>query len=98
MKDLTMERELEYWAPGATEPRPIRIRFGAPEPHPRHDWVCVITITGFEEPDLTRLYGSDPVEAMARALAIAPSVLRTFGVRGGRLTWPGRSDLGFPTL
>jgi hypothetical protein len=93
-----MERELEYWAPGATEPRPIRVTFGAPEPHPKYEWSCSITITGFEKTYTKQMYQVDPVGATIAAMAITPYLLRSFAGRGGRLTFRGSAEIDFPTL
>lgn len=93
-----IERELDYWAPEATGARPIRVHIGMPEPHPDHGWQCTITIAGFEQPYSRPLYESDAVGAMSTALAIAPFLLRTFVAHGGRLTYQGSEELGFPVL
>lgn len=96
----TMERELEYWPPGAVQSLPIRVRIGVPVPHPRYDWESTLTIEGFpEEPHYSKaMHGADPINAISYALAIAPLHLRLMGQRGGRLTWNGSEVLRFPSM
>lgn len=98
-----MERELEYWAPGATEPRVIRVSISNPvQASPMAsgaDWSCSLTIAGFDEEPYSRTFTQvDAIGAMLSALGIAPYLLRTFVRRGGRLTYLQSEDLSFPLL
>lgn len=97
-----MERELEYWAPGATEPRAIRVHIEIPVQDVATaqgtDWSCRLRIAGFDEPYSMRFHQVDPIGAMLAAMAVAPAVLRSLMQHGGRLTWLGLEDLGFPLL
>jgi hypothetical protein len=97
-----VERELEYWAPGATEPRLIRVHIGTPvQDFPTVTdtaWSCTLTIEGFEKPYSKRFYQVDAIGAMLAAAAIAPIELRSFVAPGGRLTWLESEVLGFALL
>lgn len=95
-----LEREIEYWPPGASQPVPVRVRIGVPEPHPKYEWESTLTIEGFPgRPAYSiGMAGTDPVQAISYALAIAPLHLRLMGERGGRLTWKGNEDLRFPSM
>jgi hypothetical protein len=98
--NTAMDRELEYWPPGATQSIPIQVRIGIPEPHPKYEWESTITIQGFpgKAPYSKGMTGGDPIEALSYALAIAPLHLRLMVQRGGRLTWRGKENLGFPSM
>jgi hypothetical protein len=97
-----VERELDYWSPGATASQPIRVCIGTPaQDIPTAggvDWSCTLSIEGFERPYTQRFFQVDPLGAFLAATAIAPLVLRSFVPDGGRLTWLGREDLGLPLL
>jgi hypothetical protein len=95
-----MERQLEYWAPGATQPIPIRVLIGAPEERSESEWECTLTIEGFPREPLysQRMHDVDAMGALSYALAIAPLHLRLLMERGGHLTWDGREDLHFPSM
>jgi hypothetical protein len=97
-----MERELEYWAPGAADPQPIRVRIGTPVQDVSTadgvDWSCTLTIEGLDAPYSMRLYDVDAIGAMLAAATLAPAVLRSYVPPGGRLTRLGSEELGFPSL
>ncbi len=94
-----MERQLEYWPPGATVPLPIHVHVGIPEPDAGGpDWSCTLTIDGFETPYVMSYPGVDALSALLRALRMAPIILRSRTPDGGRLTWLGDEDLGFGPL
>lgn len=97
---MNLERELEYWPPGKTTPIPVRLKIGLPEPHPRHDWVSVITIEGLPSKplDTTQVYGVDPLQALGHALSIASILLRVWSDLGGRVTWRGEEHLHLPSM
>jgi hypothetical protein len=97
---LTMERELEYWPPGAAQSVPIRVLVGAPTLHSEKEWGCRITIEGFPDtpPYSKEMFGSDALQALAYALAIVPLHLRLMAKRGGRITWEGTEALRFPSM
>src|SRR5262245_61244582 len=95
-----IERKLEYWTPGATEPTTIHVRIGLPEPVPEteHTYQSTLTIEGFGEPYCAPFDQVDPLGAVLAAAAIAPSILY-MRAKGGRLTWlESMEDLGFPLL
>jgi hypothetical protein len=93
-----MERELEYWPPGALEARPIRVCIGFPvqDVQCAHGmaWSCTLTIDGFAQPYRMSFPGIDAVAALVAALRLAPDVLEAMA-RPGRVTWLGEDDLGF---
>jgi hypothetical protein len=95
-------RDLEYWAPGASTPRPIRVTVDTPiQDVPTAggvDWSCSLRIEGFEKPHSERFIQVDALGAFLAAAAIAPIILRSFVPDGGRLTWLEHEDLGFPSL
>jgi hypothetical protein len=92
-----IERELEYWAPGATEPVAIRVRIGLPEPAPGGDYQSTLSIEGFDRPHSAPFFQVDPLGAFLTAAAFAPSILFMLA-KGGRLTWLEMADLHFPLL
>ena len=63
----TMERQLEYWPPGATQPIPIRVLIGPPEERSESEWACTLTIEGFPGQPLYS-QGMHDVDAMERLL------------------------------
>lgn len=96
----TLERDLEYWPPGATEPLPIKLRIGFPEERPEGGWKSTLLFEGFPSRpfDQIDLVGGDPIDAISYALAIAPLRLRLMYPRGGRLTHDGSEQLRFPSM
>lgn len=94
-----MERELEYWPPGAAESTPIRVDVGIPVQDANGtDWSCTLTISGFDSPYSMAYPGVDAISALLAAISLAPHVLRSRTPAGGRLTWLGEEDLQFATL
>lgn len=93
-----IERELEYWPPGAAAPTTIRVRIGAPEPADDGNYQSTLTIEGFDKPYRARFDQVDSLGALLAAAAIAPSTLAMRVAKGGRLTWLDQEDLGFPLL
>ncbi len=95
-----MERQLEYWPPGATQSLPVRVRLGLPVPYSTDGWQTTLTIEGFPgEPLYSKaMIASDPIESLSYALSVAPLLLRLMGQRGGRITHNGRGDLRFPSM
>src|SRR5689334_8873936 len=91
-----IERELQYWPPGAAEPRPIHVRIDTPVPW-GEDWVCTLTIEGFDTPYSHKCPQVDSIGAVLEALSLAPIVARSLVAPGGRLTWLGEEDLHFST-
>lgn len=95
-----MEREIEYWPPGATEPRTILVSIGMPVQDvpcvDGTDWSCTLTITGFDEPVSIRFPGVDALHAFLTAVSFAPLELR-LRAPDGRLAWLDEADLGFAT-
>lgn len=93
---MNMVRTLEYWPRGATESRPIRVSISVPEPHPRYDWACTLTIDGFDEPYTKTFSGADAIQALTLTCGIVPDVLRYLTRNGGSVNWNGKEHLGFP--
>lgn len=96
---MNLERELEYWPPGAPTPLPIRVRIGWPEPDSHHGWASVVTFEGFPKKPLatTSAYGVDPLQALGFALTMIPLLLQRWVDRGGRVTWQGEEHLQLPS-
>lgn len=92
-----MERELEYWPPGATVPVPIRVGVSVPTREPDGTWLCTLTIEGFDKPHSQTFPGSDALSALLTAISFAPLKLELRVPEGGRLTWHGDTDLGLAT-
>jgi hypothetical protein len=99
-KGVYMDRQLDYWPPGAAQSVPVRVRIGVPVPHPKYDWGSTITIEGFpNKPAFSvEMTGGDPVEALSYALSIAPIHVRLLVERGGRITRYGKENLQFPSM
>lgn len=96
---MTIDRSLEYWPPGATEPRSIRVSITFPEPHPRFDWTATLMVYGFDEPYSKSFYGCDAIHVLTLTLGVVPSVLQYLSrAAPGRITWQGSDDLRFPSL
>ena len=97
-----MIRDLEYWSSETSEARPIRVTITSPvlanEATGGGDWSCTLSIEGFDGSYKRSFFNVDPLAALLSTAAIAPHVLRTFVAKGGRLTWLGNEDLGFPLL
>lgn len=99
-----MDRELQYLAPGATAPRPIRVSISIPVQNVTTaggtDWSCVLTIDGFPEAYSTPFCGVDAIQAMIFAMSTAPTAVEslTRSAGGGRVTFLGDENLGFPTF
>ena len=95
------ERELEYWPPGATDSRPIRVIVSAPIQNvptvDDMDWSCTVSIEGFDEPCSAPCIQVDAIGALLAAFAVADSEVRRLA-RGGRVTWLGHDDLGLPRM
>lgn len=92
-------RELEYWPPGATEPRPIHVIVSTPLQNvptvDDMDWSCTVSIEGFDEPCSMSCYQVDAIGVLLAAFMTADSEARRLA-RGGRVTWLGEEDLGLP--
>lgn len=95
-----MERQLDYWAPGAAQSTPIRVQIGTPEQHSESEWECTLAIEGFPRTPFysNGMHDADAMGALSYALAIAPLHLRLMVEHGGRLTWNGQEDLHFPSM
>ena len=95
------ERKLEYWPPGTTEPRPIRVIISAPVQNvptiDDPDWSCTVTIEGFDESYSAPCIQVDAIGALLAALAVADSEVRHLA-RGARVTSLGHEDLGLPRM
>lgn len=94
-------RELEYWPPGATEPRPVRVIVSLPlQDVPTvdgMDWSCTVTIEGFDEPCSMPCCQVDAIGVLLAAFMVAGSEVRRMA-RAGRVTWLGHDDLGLPPM
>jgi hypothetical protein len=81
-------REVQWWPPGATEPRLIRASVGLPEPHPTLGYQCTATIEGFAQSGSAMSYDTEPMLALTHALNMLPEVIeyRVRAEGGGRIT------------
>jgi hypothetical protein len=93
-----IERLLEYWAPGATEPVTIRVCIGAPEPTVEGNYKSTLSIEGFDTPYSAPFIQVDSLGAVLAAASIAPVILYSNVEKGGRLTWLEGDELSFPLL
>ena len=98
-----IERLLEYWPVGATTSQPIRVSIGEPaQDVPCDDgtvaWSCVLTIEGFPEPYSHPVCGEDSMQALIIAVTMAAPAELARLAAGGRVTFLGSEDLGFPPL
>lgn len=92
---LEAERELEYLAPGAPAPVPIKVAIRPPF-QDGDTWFCTLTISGFGDDHARTVQHADTIGAIMEALYLAPIALRELTPAGGRLTYHGSEDLGFP--
>lgn len=92
---LEAERELEYLAPGASAPVSIKVTISPPFQE-GNTWSCTLTIDGFGDDCAITVQHEDTIGAIAKALCLAPIALRQLVEPGGRLTYHGSEDLGFP--
>src|SRR5688572_868489 len=88
-------RELEWWPTGATEPRPIRVSLGLPEPHPTlGGYQCTLTVEGFDELEgfggrrSTAFHDAEGMLALTHALNSLPHMIEHLVRKagGGRIT------------
>jgi hypothetical protein len=90
---LEAERELEYLAPGGSAPVPIKVAISPPVEEDDKMWTCTLTITGFGAETVQH---ADTIGAITEALYLASIALRRLVEPGGRLTYHGSEELGFP--
>lgn len=90
-----MTRILEYLPDDGTAPRKIEVRIHVPE-QLTVDWTSIVEIVGFDEEHRMPVVGGDAIQAVLLAARHVSAVLGYFASKGGRLTWGGRDDLGFP--
>lgn len=90
-----LERGLEYLAPGASALVSIKVAISPPFQDDER-WSCMLTVKGFGEDHEETIQHADTIGAITEALCLAPIVLRRLVEPGGRLTYLGREDLGFP--
>ncbi len=93
-----IERELEYWAPGATLAVTVRVTIGPPESTPEGNYRSTLSIEGFPSPYTAPFEQVDSLGAVLAAASMAPVILYSRVERGGRLTWLEGDNLGFPLL
>jgi len=89
-----MERELEYLAPGAAVPVPIKVTIGPPF-EDGETWYCPLAINGFAEEHEETVQSVDTIGAFLEGLYLAPIALRRLVEPGGRLTYLGNEDWRF---
>lgn len=93
-----MQRELEFHPADGGPPRRVVVSFSVPAPSDSsgEEWRCRLEIAGLREtPHVQDFPGVDALQALLSAIRIVPLLLR-LDARGGRLTWLGSEDLGFP--
>lgn len=87
----TITRELQWFPPGATQARTLRVSVTLPEPHPSLGYQCTLTVDGFDwqEPHPPGTFcDHDGMVALTSALNMVPHVIG-YHVRragGGRVT------------
>jgi hypothetical protein len=88
-------RELEYLAPRASASVPIKVVISLPL-RTGTKWSCMLSIKGFADEHVMPVHHADSIGAITEALYRAPNVLQQLVEPGGRLTYLGSEDLGFP--
>ena len=80
--------------------RPVSVFIGKPEPAEDSGYVCCFQVIGIGGQETKLARGSDSIEALQSAIALAGASLDILNQEvGGKLKWNGGSagDLGFPT-
>lgn len=93
------ERELDLKISSRKKAKVI-VRIGKPKPDGKitADWYCPIQILGIGEDKVKSAFGIDSVQALEQAFQMISAILTLFYQRHhpGKLTWLGKSRLGFP--